>query len=213
MRHFYLQDVFEPEPKILVAKMFGFGVLAFLLSFAVQKFIMNLALIRGILELFTFTESNLFRAFLVIALSEEFVKLLVFCLVMYGHTEFDEPMDGIVYSISCALGFATAENVAYMFTYSSTILAVRMIFSCFLHAGCSGLSGYYIGLAKFAPEQKGTSYFSKGLFLAWFLHGFYDFIVFSRYFNALLLIVVLLWAAKVFLDSKIKDALERSPFK
>ena len=98
-----------------------------------------------------------------------------------------------------------------MYTYDA-FLVVRRLSSCFLHAGCSGLAGYYLGRAKFAEDGR-FLWCLQGLVMAWLLHGLYDFFVFSELYMALILIIILLWLVKEFLDSRIDDALERSPFK
>lgn len=46
---------------------------------------------------------------------EEFVKWFVLYHIIYNHTEFDEPYDGILYAVAVSLGFATVENVLYAF--------------------------------------------------------------------------------------------------
>ena len=211
LRHYYLRDIFEPEPKILVARLFGLGALGFGAAYLLQSTIYHLdGSSYDLLQGKDFLPAAL-RAFLVVASSEEFIKLLIVYVFIFKNPEFDEPMDGVVYSIACALGFSTVENANYMYTYDS-FLVVRMLFSCFLHAGCSGLAGYYLGRAKFSDEGK-WKWVIQGLLLAWLLHGLYDFFVFSELYMALILIIILLWMVKEFLDSRIDDALERSPFK
>jgi len=213
LRHYYLKDVFEPEPKALVARMFALGAVAFVAAYAIQVAMLRAAASYGFPLTAAGTVPAAVRAFGVVSLSEECIKLFFVWWFVFGHAEFDEPMDGVVYAISCALGFATIENASYMYTYeSSTILMVRMVFSCFLHAGCSGLAGYHLGRAKF-DRGRALGHVTIGLSAAWFLHGLYDFFVFSRWFHALFLIIGLLWLVKLFLDSRIEDALERSPFK
>ena len=210
--HYYSRDIYEPEPKILVAKLFGTGILGFFLAYSLQSSIYSL--VTDFSFLFKI-EPHIFllvKAFLIVALSEEVIKLALVYVFIFYDAEFDEPMDGVVYSIACALGFATMENASYMYTYGS-YLWPRMLFSCFLHAGCSGLAGYYLGLAKFTSTTSPYSLITKGLILSWALHGLYDYIVFSKQYLALVLIIILLWAVKNFLDSGIYDALERSPYK
>ena len=211
LRHYYLRDIFEPEPKALVARLFGLGALGFGAAYLLQSAIYNLdSQHYYILQGKDFLPAAL-RAFLVVASTEELIKLLIVYVFIFKNPEFDEPMDGVVYSIACALGFSTVENANYMYTYD-TFLVVRMLFSCFLHAGCSGLAGYYLGRAKFSESGR-FLWCLQGLVLAWLLHGLYDFFVFSELYMALILIIILLWLVKEFLDSRIDDALERSPFK
>ena len=53
-------------------------------------------------------------SFLVIAPIEEFAKLLAVWIAVYRTQDFREPIDGIIYSATAALGFACIENVIYL---------------------------------------------------------------------------------------------------
>ncbi len=50
-------------------------------------------------------------SFLISAGLEEFLKWFVLYFVIYKHTSFDEPYDGIVYAVAVSIGFATVENI------------------------------------------------------------------------------------------------------
>lgn len=209
--YFWRRDRFEPEPRALVLKVFAWGALmvplASGLEWAAQEF---LPAARGMpwwedLRL-------LLMAFVVVALVEELLKFLVVRIRMMPDPEFDEPMDGIIYAVAAGLGFATAENLVYIFRFGATVLIVRVVFSVFLHAGCSGICGYYLGRAKFEPERA-LRHQALGLSLAIGIHGLYDFLVFRRYFWGLILIMALLYLVKAFLDLRVGDALVDSPFR
>lgn len=211
--YFWARDEFEPEPLALVARLFLAGAGAFAVAWGLERFAETILEGGGQWGTLHPLGYAALRAFGVVAPIEECIKALVVLLFAYPHEEFDEPMDGVVYASSAALGFATVENVSYVLAFDGATLVVRAAFCCFLHAGCSGLVGYYLGRAKFAPAHCRVRTALRGLFLAWFLHGAYDFFVFSGWYAALFLIVVLLWGVKVFLDQGISDALRRSPFR
>jgi hypothetical protein len=58
---------------------------------------------------------SLLSALFVAAIPEEFAKLAILIGYNARHKSFDEPMDGIVYGVVASLGFATLENVLFVF--------------------------------------------------------------------------------------------------
>jgi len=122
---YYKKDVYEPEPKKLVIKTFIFGALiAFPVSLVESIFVSPSKIILNgdFLQL-------LIYAFLVIATTEEFGKFLVVKSVAYNSSEFNEIMDGIVYAVASALGFATLENIFYVMAGGVTTAIARAHFS------------------------------------------------------------------------------------
>ena len=58
---------------------------------------------------------RLYSSFLTAAWVEELLKFLVLYFIVLRRSEFNEPMDGIVYGVTVSLGFATYENYSYVF--------------------------------------------------------------------------------------------------
>lgn len=120
--------------------------------------------------------------FIGIALIEEGVKYFFLKKYLYAREEFNEPMDGIVYAVMISLGFATVENIGYVFGSESEdgqglfVAVMRMFTAIPLHAVCGIILGYFVGLAKFSENSKPLLY--KGLFLAILVHGLYDYFLF-----------------------------------
>ena len=52
-------------------------------------------------------------SFFVIGLGEEFFKASATYFTIYKNQEFNEPMDGIVYSVTTGIGFSVVENILY----------------------------------------------------------------------------------------------------
>ncbi|WP_315824135.1 PrsW family intramembrane metalloprotease [Paraflavitalea speifideaquila] len=134
-------------------------------------------------------------AFILVAFSEEGSKFLVLRLYSYRQKAFNEPFDGIVYSVMVSMGFATLENVLYVFHHGFATGILRMFLSVPAHACFGVLMGYHTGLAKFDPE-KSALHLWKGLLLAVFFHGSFDFFLFlqnnpnvTRYVSESLLVV------------------------
>ncbi len=116
-------------------------------------------------------------AFLVVALSEELSKFLVVRYSAYNRKSFDDPFDGIVYSVVISMGFATLENVAYVMQHGYATGIFRMLVSVPAHATFGILMGYYVGMAKFSSQKK-FYYLFLGLFWAVLFHGTFDFFLF-----------------------------------
>jgi len=174
--YYYKQDMKKPEPKHLVTKIFLLGI-----AFTIPAIILEVLFD----ELFVFAMRDsiiyyLFKAFIVAAFIEEFIKLVIVKWFAYNHVHFDEAMDGIVYTIMASLGFACMENIIYVIDGGFTIALVRAITAVPMHAVASGMMGYYIGKAKFSEssaERKSLVY--KGLWYAVLIHGTYDFFLFA----------------------------------
>lgn len=113
------------------------------------------------------------QSFAVIALCEEGLKFYVLKKVAFSMKQFDEPMDGIVYSVFVSMGFATIENVGYVYMHGATTAIMRMFLSVPAHAAFAVLMGYYAGMAKFNLINR-RKLLLKGLLIAILFHGFYD---------------------------------------
>lgn len=165
MFYFYLRDRYETEPISMVLKMFLFGVL---LVFPVM--VLQWALQQGM------GEQPLLFSFAISALPEEFFKWFLVYFIIYQHTNFDEPYDGIVYSVAVSLGFATLENVLYAFSGAPGFsnLMLRAFLPVSGHAMFGVLMGYHFGQAKFNPERSRKHLF-YALLVPFFWHGMFDY--------------------------------------
>ena len=123
--------------------------------------------------------------FVVVGPVEESVKLLAVRLYAYRDDRFDAVIDGAVYGAAAGLGFATIENALYIvqntgsvsgtyqaITAGSGIAAVRALAGPG-HVIYSAFAGYYLGLAKFNPEDAGPIVL-KGLLIATVIHATYN---------------------------------------
>jgi RsiW-degrading membrane proteinase PrsW (M82 family) len=176
VRYFYRQDNLKPEPKKLIIKIFCIGILA---TFPVIIIELSIALFE---DFFSFhpLAGSAFRAFVIAALTEEFMKFIVVKYFVYNQAAFDEIMDGVVYTVVASLGFACMENIIYVLQGGFTVAIIRALTAVPLHAFASGMMGYFIGKAKFAStksEEKGL--FIEGLAYAILIHGLYDFFLFT----------------------------------
>lgn len=119
------------------------------------------------------------QAFLVVALSEEGSKFLALRFYSYRQKAFNEPFDGITYAVMVGMGFATFENLMYVLKSGFGTGLVRMFLSVPAHASFAVIMGYHVGLAKFDPNRS-IQHMLKGLLLAIFFHGSFDFFLFLQ---------------------------------
>jgi len=203
---FYRKDRLEKEPKLLVLKVFLFGVLA----------VFPAGLIESLFSHTLFSpETGLFELFLssvfITGLVEEFAKYGAVRLTVYDNEEFNEVMDGIIYMVSAALGFAATENLFYTLAFGVQVGIIRAFITPLAHACFSGIMGYYIGRAKFSSKKYEIIFTVKGLLFAVLLHGLYNFFLLGELLSpfAVGLMVLLIY---LYLLGKIGRAEKFSPF-
>ena len=143
-------------------------------------------------------------AFVYTALIEEYAKYRVVKKKAFPNIEFNEYYDGIIYGVVASLGFAALENIFYVVEGGIYVGVIRAVLAVPAHALFGGVMGYYFGLAKFETnKKKERNLFAKGLLLAVFFHGVYDFLLMSESTFALLVIPMVL-ALYINLRRKIK---------
>jgi RsiW-degrading membrane proteinase PrsW (M82 family) len=109
--------------------------------------------------------------------------------------QFDEPVDGIIYSSVLALGFASFENLQHLTYLSGFELFGRAVAGPLVHTIFASIWGYTTGITHL---RKGRIFLAAaaGLGLASILHGLYDFLTTStssRLAAALLILLVWIW--------------------
>lgn len=213
---FMHKDRYEPEPRGLIALAFVLGMFAFVVSRFLEDHtdsLLALALGRATLPHWAHL------AFLV-APFEELAKAAVVRFRFYPDPEFNEPVDGIVYATSVAVGFATLENALYMQAAGRSVLVLRALSSTLMHVGCSGLIGHILGRQKFA-RGRGTRRVMLTLAGSIALHAGFDLLVtYGPGEAGPLRATVMLAALAAFLiglfsrlDLEIEHELARSPFR
>lgn len=136
---------------------------------------------------------------------EEYFKWLLLVLAIYRQVEFKDTYDGILYGASISLGFATVENILYLFTYGTDIAFMRAMLPVSSHALFGVVMGYYIGKAKFAPKQHQRFILAWAFFAPYVLHAVYNGILLIGTYTLYILIpfMLFLWW---FALSKVKQA-------
>ena len=208
--YMYQKDVHEREPK----KLIFFSLLLGAIS------VIPVLILESIADL-TVNEINLFIKVLIgVALVEEGVKYFFLMKFLYIKPDFNEPFDGIVYTVMLSLGFALVENIVYVFGYYSNqgmLTAILRMFTAIpMHTVFGVVMGYYVGLSKF-NENKKTSLKITGLLLAVILHFLYDYFLFlsldENYSGVSILSFVILIIGIYYANKAIKTHQENSPFK
>ena len=169
MLYIYLKDKHEPEPLSLLLISFLYGVLSTIITLTISlpvEFL--LVLQKGDLV------HEFFDAFLKVALVEEFSKFIFVRFVLFRNRNFNEPFDGIVYAVMVSMGFATFENIIYVFQYGFETGILRMFTAVPAHATFGVMMGYFLGKAKFSQANK-FSLSVVALIAATVFHGAYDY--------------------------------------
>nr|WP_106784652.1 glutamic-type intramembrane protease PrsW [Lysinibacillus timonensis] len=162
--YFYLRNQMATEPRKTLLQSFIYGAL---ITFPIM-FIQYVLKEEGV-----FTQA-FFANVVFSSTIEEFFKWLIIFTIIYGHIEFDDPYDGILYGASVSLGFATVENVLYLLTFGIDTAFIRAILPVTSHALYGVVMGYYFGKSKFAKNDKATEYLILAFITPLILHFIYN---------------------------------------
>ncbi|WP_096200965.1 glutamic-type intramembrane protease PrsW [Bacillus sp. FJAT-45350] len=178
-----------------------------------KSFIMGILLVFPVMVLqYAFIEEGFFlapiyKAFILSGLIEEFFKWFLLFFVSYKHGNFTKPYDGIVFGVSLSLGFATAENLFYLFAYGIETALGRALLPVASHAIFGVMMGYYLGRARFELDK--NKWLILSLVIPILIHGGYDYILIISadifIYTMIPLMIALWWLAL----SKVKQANER----
>jgi protease PrsW len=176
MMHFiYVRDKYEREPIGRLLLVYFLGMLTVVPAAIIESFFLDpegqsLAAIALIV-------------WLVVALTEETLKYAILRWIALPHACCNEVYDGILYGVAASLGFATTENIFYVLSPEmggAGTAIMRALLSVPGHALWGVVMGYFAGRAKFAPTLAlRNGFLLKGLLLAVFIHGLYDFFAFG----------------------------------
>jgi len=166
LRYFYTRDA-RREPRAVLVQTFLLGT-ATTLAAVVIEFI--LIAVEG--QSLGVLARAAYEAFLVAAIPEELLKLLVIACFCARRKSFDEPIDGVVYGATAALGFAAIENAMYVVEGGWVVAVMRSVTSVPMHAAMGAILGYYVAQERLLL-RRGAIW--SGLAIAVLVHGLYDF--------------------------------------
>lgn len=167
----YRKDKYEKEPLWMLLLSLFLGMLAIP---------MDLVIVRIIEAVFP-GDTTFYGAFFEAGIPEEFCKWAIFMLVIWRNKNFNESFDGIVYACFIGLGFAGIENIMYILDAESFGEAfqtgvLRALLSVPGHFLFAVIMGYFLGMAKFIPQQRGK-YLIFSLLYPILAHGIFDYLL------------------------------------
>lgn len=119
---------------------------------------------------------RLFLFILVVGPVEELLKLMAVYFYTYRRQEFDEPLDGVIYGATAALGFAAIENIVYLAQNDPLLVLLRGPLSNPGHALFSAIWGMSLSRAKAKPNLFSERFpiILQGWLYASLLHSLFD---------------------------------------
>ena len=196
---FVSSDKFK-EPTKEIIKVFLYGILITIPAYFLNTYLSGIWYATNASE-------GLISSFLTAAPVEESLKLAVLYFFVYKMKDFNEPIDGIVYGVTVSLGFATLENIYYVYlladyyeTSSMSLAVIRSFSAIPAHAVFGVFMGYFF--MKYSFIKKGDNLFFAFI-VPFVLHGCYNLFVSSNFYVALLLILIS-WIVALRMFSRLK---------
>ncbi|MFH1509161.1 MAG: PrsW family glutamic-type intramembrane protease [bacterium] len=203
---FYRRQDKKPEPIKLLAKVFILGALITIPAIFIEQFFDNSFFVffgerfSESVDFFIVTISTLF----IVAPVEEYLKYFVVKKTIWLDKEFNQPVDGIIYGVAAALGFATFENVLVMIGEGGEAIILRFATATLMHAITTGIVGFYMGVQKFSNAHQ-KNYIAQGIIIAIILHFIYNVLALASTSLSLLLLGILLIIMFFMLRKGIKE--------
>ncbi len=166
----YLRDKYEREPKVLVFFSFILGCVSIVPAIFIELYLCDLPSIKG---------NAFMTAFFGVGYVEEACKLFFILVLPFWNKAFNEPFDGIVYSVMVSMGFATAENILYVTQHGYGVGILRMFTAVPAHCIFGIFMGFFLGEAKFMKSGK-IFFIFLSLLSAGALHGAYDYCLMEK---------------------------------
>ncbi len=187
---FLSEDREHPEPKWMILLVFLAGGLTAFFALTPEIYLNSQFPQAGLPY-----QSKLLIPF---ALVEEFAKFAIVYLIIKYNKYFDEKVDGMIYMITAALGFAAAENIFNLFSLVELheiiqTTLIRGIGATLLHALASGILAFH-----WMRNQP-----IVGLINASLLHAFFNYLILRfegdvKIYATLILIVAALFLFRDF---------------
>ena len=188
---FFIQSDRFPEPRDLIVKTFFLGILI-----TIPAGLLNSALI--------WSQPNPEKFSFIAGLTEESLKFLALYWYLKPKVEFNEPMDAIVYGVLISLGFATLENIEYVYLYnpdqSLAVSTLRAFTAIPLHSMCGVIMGFMFGFYIFYGVKK---YLAYSILIPIIIHSTYNFLTDQNILIFLIyMISIIFYTSKLFLRIK-----------
>jgi len=206
MIYVYFRDKYEKEPINLIVKGILLGAIIIFPVGLIENYFIGFG--KDLEKI----PNAVFDAFCIAGATEEAFKFLMVFILIWRNSNFNEKFDGIVYAVSVALGFATVENLFYVFSGNSVQVGLVRAFTAVPgHAIFGIVMGYYLGLARFNTKGK-SKWLLRAFLVPWLLHGIYDFMLMSGYPVLLLTFIPFLFLIYRFGLRRMREFNEQSVF-
>lgn len=174
----YKLDKKEKEPIKFLWKLFLFGIVlvipAIIIETVLDEIICVILTPGSIVYAF-------FEGFIVAACTEELGKYFFLKIKSWDSKYFDCMFDGIVYAVFVSLGFATVENIMYVFDDGIGVAIMRMFTSVPGHVCFAIIMGHFYSKARLAINRGDIAECKtnkrKAVLVPILLHGVYDFLI------------------------------------
>ncbi len=190
------EDRFQPEPTGLLVLTFIAGALSVFILLPLEAIVKSFGVV-GTEKIFIF------------AAAEELIKFGVVFLIDFHSSYLDEPIDYAVYLITGALGFATMENVMFLFspglqTDISFIVEtgnLRFLGASILHALLAAILGIIIGFVFYKSTRTKRLFIALGLGVVIILHTIFNYFIIKYVQIDGFLTLGILWVATLIIIS------------
>lgn len=205
--YIYKKDVVEKEPISLLIRSFVGGIVS-----GILVIILSIILKINKFPLITPTQI-LFYSFILVALIEESIKFFMTYFLTYKNKEFNYQYDGIVYASFVSLGFATYENLLFVFDQGNILTAIyRGLLTVPAHVFFSIFMGYYLGVAKhyrrYNSKKKEKKFLTLSYVIPIILHGFFDYCLFTGNITGLVFFLIFTFILYIISFKKVKEVSE-----
>ena len=175
MKYIYRKDTVEKEPSMLLMSLLIYGVIAALISIALEG--IGTKILNSLMDQSTLGYT-LVLAFVVVAMVEEGAKFAMLKRRTWREINFNYRFDGIVYAVFISLGFAAFENIGYVLGYGLSVAPARALLAVPGHMCFGVFMGTFYGRAKqcqvWGDKSEERANLWLGYIVAVLLHGFYD---------------------------------------
>ncbi|WP_250278873.1 PrsW family intramembrane metalloprotease [[Clostridium] colinum] len=202
----YVKDKYEKEPVKLALTGTLYGIIISIPITFSEKYILNFA------PQPTSIYYPFYISFIVASFVEETYKYIILKFLIWKNNNYNEPFDGILYAVYISLGFATIENILYVFNpvIGGMYTAIsRAIFSIPAHAIFGVYMGYYLSKEKFFKFK--IKMFS--ILVPILIHGLYDLLLFTDIKYSNIFFIIFFCYIVIISLKRVNEYIKISPFK
>lgn len=183
--YFARKSLYRPGPRRLLVFTFLLGMVATIPAGILNSIFVDEAVLSEGVRLASVAMAML----LVVGPVEETAKFLAVRLFPYRSLYFDEPTDGLLYAAAASLGFASLENLIYVFEFGPGVMILRAPLSTLAHVVFASVWGHALGL-RTQGERRRRGTLPVAILAAAAVHGLFNVALFAVPVASVLLVVV-----------------------